>query len=123
MTLCGILPGLFSPARDQCVLTVGLATGATALTWTSVLRPGERPPAPSPATSKWPRAGNALADHPDLQVTVRPMRRLNMTYGSAGTCAVSDKDELHSVRSSLTRRDIWCARASIAYGARRCLGC
>ena len=41
---------------------------------------------------------------------------------TAGTCAVPDKDELHSVRSSLIRRDIWCARASIAYGARRCLG-
>jgi len=48
--------------------------------------------------------------------------RLDHEADQAGTCAVPDKDELHSVRRSLTRRDIWCARASIAYGARRCLG-
>ncbi len=39
-----------------------------------------------------------------------------------GALRCPDKDELHSVRSSLIRGDIRCVQASIAYGQWRRLG-
>jgi hypothetical protein len=58
-------------------------TASRALTRTSVLPPGERPPAPSPSHQAGRVQGNAIGRSPGSAGHRQAMRRLSLTSGSA----------------------------------------